>query len=101
MHRSCHQTQILTRESIQSTSCQSPSDSKPVEILAMARKAPIGLPEIDCPMAGDTKAAGLVTVGLTHDMDPRDKHEDDNRACVCCCAPRLTSLPPTYLFPSA
>ena len=36
-------------------------------------------------MAGDTHAAGSVTVGLTFEMDPRDKHEDDNRACVCPC----------------
>jgi len=56
-------------------------------ILAMAKKALIGLMENDCPMTGDTKAAGLVTVGLAFDMDPRDKREDDNQEYVCLCAP--------------
>jgi hypothetical protein len=68
--------------------------------LAVAKKALIGVMEINCPMTDDTKAAGLVTVALALDMDPRDKHEDDNSAGVCRCAPRLV-LKATILCLSA
>ncbi|HEX9447933.1 MAG TPA: hypothetical protein VF920_08125, partial [Dongiaceae bacterium] len=47
--------------------------------------------EIDYPMSDDANAAGLVTGGPTLDMDPRDKHEDDNRECVCRCAPTAST----------
>ncbi len=73
----------------------------PVEILVVAMKALIGLMEIDYPMIGDAKAAGLVTGGPTLDMDPRDKHEDDNRECVCRCALATSTASSTDLLPSA